>query len=178
VGACSGQGCGGGQYSVTSQNILSLSGANKGIRIESGIQSWKVASANSFNNPTNYDPGDSGNYTNKRSQDAGLGACKVWIPTTSPMHGAGEGGADIGANVLYRYQDGQLTQAPLWDPSSGRFPCGAVVSGVNDNEGDSCIGVHKRLNVNTNGCGFPQGYGAGGPGPLPTPTHLRVLGSQ
>src|SRR5262249_48453049 len=160
VGACSGQGCGGGQYSITSSNVLSLSGANKGIRIESGIQSWKVASTNSFNNPINYDPGDSGNYTNKRSQDAGLGACKVWIPTSSPMHGAGEGGGDIGANVLYRYQDGQLTQAPLWDPASGRFPCGAVIGGVNDNEGDSCSGVHKRLNVNTNGCGFPQGYGA------------------
>ena len=179
VGACSGQGCGGGQYSVTSANILSLNGANKGIRIESQIQSWKVASTNSFNNPINYDPGDSGNYTNKRSQDAGLGACKVWIPTSSPMKGAGEGGADIGANVLTRYQDGQLTKLPLWDAQTGQFPCGAVVSGVNDSAGDSCRGVHTRLNVNANGCAFPPGYGAGtSGGALPAPDHLRVLSSQ
>ena len=35
---------------------------------------------------------------------------------------------------------------------------GATVAGVNDNPARTCIGVHQRLNVNTNGCAFPAGY--------------------
>jgi len=75
------------------------------------------------------------------------------------MKRAGKNGADIGANVLYRYQDGVLTTQPLWDPVTGQFPCGAIVPGVNDLPGASCVDVHQRLNVNTNGCPFPAGYG-------------------
>jgi hypothetical protein len=74
------------------------------------------------------------------------------------MKRAGKNGADIGANVLYRYENGVLTTQPLWDPVTGRFPCGAVVEGVNSDPAISCIGVHQRLNVNTTGCPFPQGY--------------------
>ena len=74
------------------------------------------------------------------------------------MKGAGAGGADIGANVLYRYQNGTLTNQPLWDPVTGEFPHGAIVAGVNDIAGSSLFDVHKRLNVNTNGCPFPAGY--------------------
>ena len=60
--------------------------------------------------------------------------------------------------VRRRYQDGTLTTQPLWDRATGAFPCGAVVSGVNDVAGTSCFDVHKRLNVNTNGCSFPASY--------------------
>ena len=66
-------------------------------------------------------------------------------------------GADIGANILYRYQNGVLTGERLWDASAGSFPCGAVVTGVNDGS-TRCTNVHDRLNVNTNGCPFPAGY--------------------
>ena len=98
-------------------------------------------------------------FTNALSIDPQLGSCKVWIPENSPMKRAGKNGADIGANVLYRYQDGVLTNQPLWDPVTGRFPCGAIVPGINDVPGQSCVDVHQRLNVNTNGCPFPTGYG-------------------
>jgi hypothetical protein len=87
-----------------------------------------------------------------------LGACKVWIPDGSPMKGAADDGDDVGANVLYRYQNGTLTSQRLWDPASGSFPHGALVAGVNDVPGESAFDVHERLNVNTNGCRFPVGY--------------------
>jgi len=74
------------------------------------------------------------------------------------MKGAGKGGADIGASILYRYERGQATQTPLWDPTTGSFPCGAIVAGVNDVAGTSCRDVHERLNVNRNGCHFPSNY--------------------
>ena len=66
-------------------------------------------------------------------------------------------GRDIGANILYRYQGGQPTTQPLWDPATGKFPCGAVVPGINDGA-KRCTNIHERLNVNTNGCAFPAGY--------------------
>jgi hypothetical protein len=37
-----------------------------------------------------------------------------FIPDSSPLKGAGQNGADIGANVLYQYQNGNLTNQPLW----------------------------------------------------------------
>ena len=46
------------------------------------------------------------------------------------MKRAGDGGADIGATILYRYQDGVLTNMPLWNPTTGKFPHGALVAGT------------------------------------------------
>jgi hypothetical protein len=74
------------------------------------------------------------------------------------MKGAGENGADIGANIIYRYQGGFLTNQKLWNQTTGQFPCGAVVSGVNDDAtfpSSSCINVNERLNVGVNGCPIP-----------------------
>lgn len=74
----------------------------------------------------------------------------VYIPADSNMKGAGKNGADIGANILNRYENGILTCQPLWNPATGAFPCGAVVAGINDLAGSSCFDVHERLNVNAN----------------------------
>ena len=92
--------------------------------------------------------------------DIGTGAdqCIAYVPAGSAMEGAGQDGADIGANILYRYVDGALTSEPLWDPQTGAFPCGAVVEGVNDTPGDSCIGLHERVHVATAGCPLPDDY--------------------
>jgi hypothetical protein len=38
----------------------------------------------------------------------------LFIPPNSPLKKAGQGGSDIGANIIYRYQDGVLTNQPLW----------------------------------------------------------------
>jgi hypothetical protein len=91
--------------------------------------------------------------------DPQLGTCRVFIPDGSPAKEAGIGGADIGANVLYRYENGVLTNQPLWNPLTGTFPCGAIVPGVKDVAGASCFDVHTRLNVQANGCTLPAGYG-------------------
>lgn len=61
-----------------------------------------------------------------------------------------------GADLVYR--DGAETTTKLWDALTGRFPCGAVVSGLNDpaDLSDSvCETVHRRLNVGHNGCAVP-----------------------
>ena len=85
----------------------------------------------------------------------GEGECVVFVPPHSNMHGAGAGGADIGARILYRYENGVLTDQPLWDPETGAFSHGAVVEGINDVPGASLFDVHERLNVNHGGCRLP-----------------------
>jgi hypothetical protein len=95
----------------------------------------------------------------------GLGAdeCIVFVPERSNMSGAGKDGSDIGANILYRFEDGQLTDQPLWDPETGAFPHGAVIeTGPNDpDEHDMVLAdIHEHLNVNTNGCTLPYAASA------------------
>jgi CheY-like chemotaxis protein len=64
---------------------------------------------------------------------------------------------DLGANILYRYENGILTSTPLWS-KDGDFPHGAIVSGLNDVRGNSLFDLKNRLNINRNGCSFPGGY--------------------
>jgi hypothetical protein len=156
--------------SITARNLLSVGNAGKGMYVDTGIMTgWSLTDSNLYGNaggnfPTGETPGDdAGNI--RRSQSTaptgmgrGAGKCMLWVPDGSNMKGAGAGGADIGASVLRRYVDGVLTNERLWDPATGAFPCGATVAGVNDDPARSCIGVHARLNANTNGCSFPAGY--------------------
>ncbi|MEN8184413.1 MAG: hypothetical protein ABFS46_17960, partial [Myxococcota bacterium] len=71
----------------------------------------------------------------------------VYVPDGSNMRHAGAEGADVGATILCRYEEGRLTAEPLWDPETGAFPCGAEVPGINDAP-RSCSSVHQRLAVN------------------------------
>ena len=156
--------------SITIRNTLAFGNGGDGFRIRPDIvDPWRIEWSNSARNGgANYAPSesvddDSGNIRRSRSVDPtqmGLapGQCLLWVPDGSNMKGAGESGADIGARILHRYEGGKLTNIPLWDPASGAFPCGAVVAGMNDVSGASCRDVHRRLNVNTNGCAFPAGY--------------------
>jgi hypothetical protein len=100
----------------------------------------------------------------------------VFVPSSAThLKRKGKNAADIGANVLYRYENGTLTTQPLWNPSTGEFPGGAIVAGVNDVAGSSRFDVHKRLNVNTNGCFFPAEYGGTvTPGRPSTPINVLV----
>jgi hypothetical protein len=74
------------------------------------------------------------------------------------MAQAGAGGGPIGANILYRYEDGTLTTEPLWDPATRAFPCGAVIPDINDGA-IRCTNLHTRLGVTGSGCVLPAGYG-------------------
>jgi hypothetical protein len=85
-----------------------------------------------------------------------LGGCLVYLPRNSALRGAGSGGQDVGANVVNRYEDGVLNkQKLLWNPTTGAFPCGAVVPGVNDDPATSCLGVSIRLHVAAADCPMP-----------------------
>ena len=160
-------GVSGPQMSATIRNTI-VTNRSIGFYIEPnvGITNFSGSNNRSFSNTTPFNPSLPSNWgASSNTSDPQLGACKVWIPSGSPMKGAGTGGSDIGANILYRYQNGVLTNQPLWDPTTGKFPCGVIVPGVNDVAGSSCRDVHTRLNVNTNGCPFPAGYGGSTPPP-------------
>jgi hypothetical protein len=155
--------CGNGSPSTHILNSLAVNNAGGGFSINPALQEggWSIRHSNAHSNTWNYWPKPTD--LTDSAVNPQLGACKVWIPDGSPMKKAADDGDDIGANVLYRYQNGALTGEPLWDPATGAFPHGAVVRGVNDVPGESALDVHERLNVNTSGCRFPGGY-ASAPG--------------
>ncbi len=149
---------------VTATNVLTFNNWQGFYLI--GQDSILINYSNSHGNSTNYYPSESnisdnsGNIRNSVSiTPAKMGLetnqCIVYVPPDSNMKGEGKGGGDIGANVVYRYVDGILTDEKLWDQTTGQFPCGAIVSGINDIEGDSCFDVYERLNVGVNGCPIP-----------------------
>jgi parallel beta-helix repeat protein len=147
--------------SFTEVNSLVLD-SGMGFSISNvGVNPWSVRNSNSYGNSMNYYPISSvSNYSNPLSQDPQIGQCKLWIPDNSTMKGAGMGGADIGANVLYAYESGALTNKPLWDRNTGEFLyAGAIVLGVNDVQGRSLFDIQQRLNIGAaNGCHFPRDY--------------------
>ena len=103
---------------------------------------------------------DSGNIRRSMSvrptkMGLGPGEAIVFVPEGSNMKGAGKDGADIGANVIYRYVGGELTGEPLWNPETGEFPHGALVEGINDVPGESLFDVHTRLNIGGEGLPLP-----------------------
>ncbi|MEM6954754.1 MAG: right-handed parallel beta-helix repeat-containing protein [Myxococcota bacterium] len=95
---------------------------------------------------TSFDGGDEGIGVNT-NVDPSNGACIHRNDLGSPLIGEGEGGSNIGATIVNRYEDGVLTDTPLWAPD-GSFACGAVVPGINDT-GPRCTNVHARFNVGT-----------------------------
>jgi hypothetical protein len=165
---------GDGAPTTYSENTLVLNNRSYGFTMlnQSG---FAIGYANAYGNAINFNPSASdARITNESLSNPQLGACKVFIPASSPLKGAGKNGADVGANVLYRYVNGTLTTQPLWAATTGQFPCGAVVAGVNDVAGTSCRNVHQRLNVDANGCTLPATYSAPSL-TVSSPTNLRII---
>jgi hypothetical protein len=152
--------------SFAAADILTVNNNSYGIQSQSNQP--LVEYANSAGNASNYginetisDSSGAVRYSLSTAPSKigfGTGSCILRVPAGSNMKGAGKNGGDIGANILYRYQNGQPTTVPLWDPATGRFPCGAVVPGINDGA-KRCTNINERMNVNRNGCLFPAGYG-------------------
>jgi hypothetical protein len=127
-------------------NILSSNNVGTGFLVSNAYATWTLTSVNSFANSSAYSPAvPNSHVTNPLTTNPQLNGILVWIPAGTPMKGAGSGG-DIGANVLYRYQDGTLTTQRLWN-TDGTFPHGATVLGVNDSSLVSLVNVNTRLNV-------------------------------
>ncbi len=139
------------------ENSLAFGGGIDGFEI-ADQDSWGATFVNSFGHGNNYnahDNVDDNLFSNFTEVDPQFGECRVYVPIASPMAGAGKDGADIGANVIFRYEEGVVTSVPLWNESDGSFPCGLVRSGINDGPSD-CSTVHQRLNVGTNQCPLPS----------------------
>ena len=150
---------GDGNYSIFLTNTVVV-GSGKGVAVSlnthSGNWSWKVDHLNIYNFRSDFSPALE-KLLAVTHVNPSLGTCYLWLPDNSPLKTAGINGADIGANVLYRYENGTLTSLALWS-KDGDFPHGAVVPGLNDAPGNSLIGLKDRLNINRNGCSFPSGY--------------------
>ena len=92
----------------------------------SGVTGIYVSGAGSsavsrFNNLNGIGTSYSGNVTDKTgdrnlnpSYDTATYGNGAYLMIPTALQGQGESGADIGAEVLYRYQDGVLTNEPLW----------------------------------------------------------------
>jgi hypothetical protein len=111
---------------------------------------------NNVGNATTYSPNL--NITNANSANPAFGSCYLWVPDASPLKGAGTNGSDIGANILFAYSGGNLTNAKLWNADGSFVGRGAIVLGLNDVAGSSLFDIQNRLNVNKNGCALPVGY--------------------
>lgn len=159
---------GSGIYGFTATNVIST--LNTTGFFVSETPTWSIVNANGYSNSTNFNPASSTFYTPSNppsSLDPQIGTCRVWRPdgSTAKLN-------NWGADILYRYQDGVLTNTPLWDTVTGAFPFGAIVIGINDVGGSSLFDVHSRLNVNSGGCSFPAGFGSE-PSPQTTLTQVR-----
>lgn len=158
------------QYGLTAMLEVDPAGtSNAGFLSHDGNPSgpWSGTYLNAWGHTNNYGPNEgstppfgssTGQWVQPLSVDPQLGPCRVFIPEGSPMWL--EDGNCIGAQILYRYEGGVLTEQPLWNPQSGAFPHGALIDGVNGpHDGEVCCNVHRRLNVNCNGCSLPEGFG-------------------
>ncbi|MGH9369391.1 MAG: hypothetical protein ACRD3M_17185 [Thermoanaerobaculia bacterium] len=157
------QHAGDGVYSVFIANSFSkpIGKGLFGTNIQSQAE-WSLRYVWASGHRTNFSPPlGHANIIHSATTDPGVGPCRLWIPDGAAARGAASDGGDLGATILYRYEDGALTDEPLWDPKSGAFlGAGARVAGVNDAAGASLFDVNTRLNVNWNGCRFPAGYPA------------------
>jgi len=145
-------------FTVLNTTVSGLAG--RGYNKTNTTTNWSGDYVNSYDNGTAFFPSLPANWANTSTVDPAFGACKgLWVPDESPLKGAGAGGSDIGATILYRYVDGVLTDIPLWDINTGEFPHGEADSdGTNRVAGSSLFDLHTALNVNTGGCPFPSGY--------------------
>jgi hypothetical protein len=135
--------------------VVTTGSAPYGFRAVGQVD-WSFSRCNAFGPTMPFAPRDA-HVVNSTEVDPQMGACYVVVPDASPLKNAGMGGAGIGANIVYRTEDGEPTTTKLWDQTTGAFTCGATVAGVNDatRTDVSCVGVAARLHVGAMGCAIP-----------------------
>ncbi len=85
-----------------------------------------------------------------KKYNSGLRRFLVWIPDNSNMKNRAKDGADMGANIRKRYNNGILTDEDLW--KDAEFPCGAEISNSLISSLDiypmgKCTTIAERLRV-------------------------------
>lgn len=120
-------------YSFFGTNINILSAGTGVRRIETdGTWTVGVDFVNTFNVGTPFSNLPGGSVTNATTVDPSLGSCFTHIRDSSPLKGAGLGGADIGANVLFTYENGVKTSTKLLDSTTGEIKSEFYGARVND----------------------------------------------
>ena len=145
---------GGVQGDFTGRNLLAVDN-RVGFDISDQTR-WEVRSSAAWGNEIAYSPAGSPSFVGALEEDPQLAGCVAYVPESSPMHDRGEDGEPIGADLTHRFENGDRTAIPLWDPLTGRFPCGATIPGINDDPTDSCVGLHARLSIGTGTCRIPR----------------------
>lgn len=153
---------------LTGQIRNSVSTGNTSYGFLQSAGAWTGASLRSGGNGINYSPALPGPWgASSQVFTPNYGNCKgLWVPDGSPLKGAGTGGSDIGANILYQYRNRVLNDGtngqpkiPLWSPETGAFPNGRETpDGWNRVAGNSLFDLHQRIKVKTGGCELPASY--------------------
>ena len=149
---------------VRNMMLIDTSGAST-----SGIDTLTLSHSHEWGSSSSWGSGTSGKTSSPPSPpgdvNPNFGACRVFVPDTSPYKGVGYNGGDVGATVLYAYENGILTKDKLWDDgltgaSRGRLRIGpAVIAGANDTStGAVRATLHQRLGFGNGGCVFPSSY--------------------
>ena len=130
--------------------LVTAPGAAIGFH-STGQFNWGFTQVNSFGPAMAFVPKDS-HLMMGTTTDPQLGSCLVYTPTGSAAKAAG-----LGANIVFQTVGGEITTTKLWDQTTGAFPCGAVVAGLNDPAlaDVSCSGIGARLHVGAMGCAIP-----------------------
>lgn len=93
---------------TVTKNSLSINNADKGVK---HMENMALSYVGAYNNAGGNFEGSC--ITGCRSDNPQL-LYPLRVENSSPYKGTGEGGADIGANIVNRYVDGVLTTEPLW----------------------------------------------------------------
>jgi len=144
-----------------------------GVYVTGGQSSCSIDSVSSSGNVTPFSTANCSTNNLKTATPINLHNCYLWIPSDSDLYQAGATGSgdskNLGATILYAYENGALTTKKLWNPDGSPTFAGATVPGVNDGAAN-LKNIQNRLNINTNGCSFPSGYGSNVTVTITTPT--------
>jgi hypothetical protein len=150
---------GDGNYSVFVKNSIAvnfhgLPGLGFVVEDASGTWNWSWQNLVAFGNRIDYVPAvPNPHAVNVYKDDPETEAC--WVRLRARPASRKEKRPDAGANLVYRYRDGQLTDEPLWDPKTGGFPHGEVIPELNGIPGQSAMDVQQRLKIGVKGCELP-----------------------
>ncbi len=103
---------------VKNCNFIGVNSGGKGIYLQKNPE---ITLTNDYNNVYNFATDYAGDasaganefVTNPNFDKATYGK-GAYLKMPAAMQGKGESNADVGAEVLYRYEDGALTSTPLW----------------------------------------------------------------
>jgi len=136
--------------SLDVENSLSVNNGGRGFVVNDlgNFRAVRIDHCGGWSNHRGtWGPGTAGATNALPDRDPRFDGSYIAVSPKSPCKGAGRDGADVGASILDRYENGVLTDEPLWDPATGAFPHGAIIEGVNDVSGQSLFDVHERLGV-------------------------------